>query len=292
MMRAEFSGWFQCRLATDPDPHDEPRGVSGYVNAYADEPDLDRILHWQAPSFTRVEGPAVGVSVHRVTFDGTEPHAHPLVGARVSLLDGARFEGRNGVIADDGQEPIYPFHLGIEAPGGTVLQRHTVPSDPDSPYREFYASGVQGGPDVAAEIAAATGIKSLASVWQQRLAALQARAAAATGVAKVGLQERIDTLSRWLDSPGSPIGFFGVRMVYDYALRSAPVVTGWSKPLGVAPSPDVEWTAKFWLGGWDADALCGFCSGALEIPAADPAGHHVIGARGDDRDALMRRGRR
>jgi hypothetical protein len=29
----KFGGWFQCRLATDPDPCDEPRGVSGYVHA-------------------------------------------------------------------------------------------------------------------------------------------------------------------------------------------------------------------------------------------------------------------
>ena len=38
-------GWFQCRLATDPDPYDEPRGVSGYVHAYLGEPTLaDAIL--------------------------------------------------------------------------------------------------------------------------------------------------------------------------------------------------------------------------------------------------------
>ena len=36
----KFTGWFQCRLATDPDPTDEPRGVSGYVRAVAGEPDL------------------------------------------------------------------------------------------------------------------------------------------------------------------------------------------------------------------------------------------------------------
>ena len=43
MLVIEFNGWFQCRLATDPDPYDEPRGVSGYVHAYAGEPDLDRL---------------------------------------------------------------------------------------------------------------------------------------------------------------------------------------------------------------------------------------------------------
>ena len=28
-----FEGYFQCRLATDPDPTREPRGVSGYTYA-------------------------------------------------------------------------------------------------------------------------------------------------------------------------------------------------------------------------------------------------------------------
>ena len=42
MIEVRYSGWFQCRLATDPDPYDEPRGVSGYLHAYVGEPDLDR----------------------------------------------------------------------------------------------------------------------------------------------------------------------------------------------------------------------------------------------------------
>jgi hypothetical protein len=33
----KFGGWFQCPLATDPDPADEPRGVDGYKHAVAGE---------------------------------------------------------------------------------------------------------------------------------------------------------------------------------------------------------------------------------------------------------------
>lgn len=135
MIRLHFGGWFQCRLATDPDPHDERRGVSGYVHAYADEPDLDRIIHWQRPSFVRSEAPELGVVVRRVTLDDVENSGHPLVGAMVSLLDEPKFEGRNGVIADDGEEPIYPFRLQVTA-GATILERSVVPLDPEFPYRE------------------------------------------------------------------------------------------------------------------------------------------------------------
>ena len=49
MLRLRFGGWFQCRLATDPDPADEPRGVSGSIKALPGEPDLDRIIRLQPP---------------------------------------------------------------------------------------------------------------------------------------------------------------------------------------------------------------------------------------------------
>ena len=65
----KFNGWFQCRLATDPDPTDEPRGVSGYVRAVAGEPDLDRILRLQPPVVQRSYCPQVGVKVRAVFGD-------------------------------------------------------------------------------------------------------------------------------------------------------------------------------------------------------------------------------
>ena len=42
-----FEGYFQCRLATDPDPTREPRGVSGYTYALAGEDDLDQVIYLQ-----------------------------------------------------------------------------------------------------------------------------------------------------------------------------------------------------------------------------------------------------
>ncbi|MFN0244734.1 MAG: hypothetical protein ACKVWV_17750 [Planctomycetota bacterium] len=292
MIRLEFGGWFQCRLATDPDPYDEPRGVSGYVHAYADEPDLDRVVHWQRAPFSRVEAPEVGVTVRRVERDGLEHPQHPLLGADVALLDQPKFEGRNGVIADDGDEPVYPFHVRLKSQSGVILERRVVPSDAQFPYAELFASGVEGGPDVAREIAEATRIPDLKALWQRRLTALRTRALSSAGAARVGLHERIAILSRWLNATRSPAGFFVVRMVYDYSLRSKPLISGWTQEIGPPPSSNVEWRIKFWLGGWDADALCGYCKGLMELPTQGPVDGESVGFREDDRDELMRRGMR
>ena len=83
MITLNFEGWFQCRLATDPDPSDEPRGVSGWTFAVAGEEDLDRIIRLQQPVSPRSPGPGskVGVVVKAVSLDGQHVLDHPLVGA-------------------------------------------------------------------------------------------------------------------------------------------------------------------------------------------------------------------
>src|SRR5437588_725803 len=112
----KFNGWFQCRLATDPDPSDEPRGVSGYVHAVAGEPDLDRIIRLQTNgSMRRSHCPKIGVSVAGVYGDPRhEASRHPLLGAVVDLLDAPKFEGRNHVLAEDGFEAVVPCHLRVQ----------------------------------------------------------------------------------------------------------------------------------------------------------------------------------
>jgi hypothetical protein len=48
MLILNFEGYFQMRMATDPDPADEKRGVSGYTFALVGEPDLDAKIHLQS----------------------------------------------------------------------------------------------------------------------------------------------------------------------------------------------------------------------------------------------------
>ena len=93
-----FAGWFQCRLASDPDPTDEPRGVSGCTFATVDEPDFDRIIRFHDPVAIRSLAPTVGVAVTSVAVDGITAADHPLVGAPVDLIGDAVFVEMNGVV--------------------------------------------------------------------------------------------------------------------------------------------------------------------------------------------------
>ena len=276
MIELRFRGWFQCRLATDPDPYDEPRGVSGYVNAYVDEPDLDRIIHLQPPAFRRDYGPDVGVQVDQVLHDSQEMPASPIIGSTVALRGEPKFEGRNKVIAGDGFEPIFPFDLAITK-GALQLRRAVLPQDPAFPYDGLYAQGVELAPDVVRD---ATGMPSLIPLWRDRLARLRHDHAAATEPRKTALGERIAFLERNLAAAGGTAGFFGALMRYDYELAAAATVEDPDQLLPEAPATGTPWRTRFWLGAWDADALCGYCRGSLTLPAA---GDEVLTLRQIDR---------
>jgi hypothetical protein len=265
MLAITFAGWAQCRLATDPDPYDEPRGVSGYMYAYAGEPDLDRLIRFQDPPFRRTHTPTIGVMVRSVVLDGVPVAGHPLQGARVELLDRPKFEGRNGVIAEDGLEPIVPFHLSIQQ-GAERLSRATVPTDPTAPYREFNAIDLLADPGF---IERETGIVSLIAVWRERLELLENELAGAALADKPALEERIGFLQANLAREGGVARFFPVRMVWDYQLRSPIASTDTAALLpDFTPTAD-PWRASFWIGAWDAAAQGFFVGGTLEIRHAD-----------------------
>jgi hypothetical protein len=264
MIELRFRGWFQCRLATDPDPYDEPRGVSGYVKAYVDEPDLDRIIHFQPPDFRRAYAPEVGVRIDQLLRNGEVVGTSPLVDSPVALLGEPRFEGRNGVIAEDGLEPVYPFDLAITM-GAFRLRRAVQSEDPAFPFDGLLAGGVEEAPDVIRD---ATGVSSLFPVWQDRLDRLRADEVAAAEPRRTALRERIAFLQRNLAAGGGTAGFFGVLLHYDYELAGAATCEDPDQLLTESPAPGAPWRAQFWLGAWDADALCGYCRGSLTLPAA------------------------
>jgi hypothetical protein len=261
MIEVRFSGWFQCRLATDPDPYDEPRGVSGYVHAYVGEPDLDRRIVFQRPAFVRRYSPPVGVFVDQVSTDNQPDPGHPLLGAAVNLLDAPCFEGRNGVIADDGLEPVYPFRLEFSKDGFRLV-RGIAPQNPAFPFPELFAAGVEAAPD---EIREATGIQDLLPQWRERRDELRAALNDAPEDERPGLAERLDFLEGQLQAGGGAGRFFFARMRYEYVLGSPLELEdpyGW---LPAAASGDGPWPVRFWFGGWDADTLCGFARGTVTI---------------------------
>lgn len=260
MLRIHFEGWFQCRLATDPDPSDEPRGVSGWTFAVAGEPDLDRVIRLQDPVAPRSHGPRVGVSVRAVSIDGNQIPEHPLLGGQVNLLDEPTFEGRNGIASEDTLEPIVPFHLCVTGGGVTIRRQDFDRDEADFRWR-------QPLPDAAvdpAELAEATGIRDPAGYRRGRRDALQAELdRSADPVARVALRRRIADLSGRRD-----IREFILRasLVYSFAIRGPADVLDPQHLLGVDLDTAVPWPVDFWVGVWDADALCGYLRGGLDLP--------------------------
>ena len=154
----QFGGYFQMRMATDPDPTDELRGVSGYTFALAGEPDLDAQIHlqpWEPGVWQRkfgVEdlgdeppndlpvahksaagGPRVGVVVHSATID--RKPAPEYVGGRLQLL-GAQILEHNGILIRNDYFVIDPVKVRVTMPDGRLVAERRDwmnPSDPSMP---------------------------------------------------------------------------------------------------------------------------------------------------------------
>lgn len=147
-----FKGWAQCRLATDPDPDYEPRGVSGYTFALAGEPDMDRIINFQdRPGvINRSFAPSVGVYVtggyyfktkgkggnvqfqDRKKIDGD----HPFFGAEVDLLGKPKFASHNSILVYNGYGIMDPVNLEIRSKntkGKKARISRSFYIDPDHP---------------------------------------------------------------------------------------------------------------------------------------------------------------
>jgi len=285
MLWLEYSGWFQCRLATDPDPSDEGRGVSGYVHAVPGEPDLDRVVRLQ-PTGTvpRSHCPPIAVTVNRLFAENGGTVASPIVGAAVELLDNPKFEGKNHIIAEDGFEPIVPFHLRISK-GSFLLDRKfddtmQFPPRSDADWtklQQLQAGGVVISPGA---IGAATGIFSLAQIWRQRSSLLDADLRASTNeVERAALKSRIRAMSDPRNAR-----FFGARMMYSIPLSGTALVSDPDRLLGGTPQTgSTPWLTDFWCGAWDPDAMCGYLLGYLGLPIDDPGFAPGVAAMMSDR---------
>jgi hypothetical protein len=223
MLELYFEGWFQCRLARDPDPSDEKRGISGAAFATVYEPDLDRIIRLNDPVATRAtympeghEVPQVGVSVKRVQIHGQKQEHHPLLGAHVDLIENPMFQSLNGVFSMPGNEIIDPIHISISGSNLSLSRKDLWdPSQPDltiydlpldSPFieRRYPVGGDTGSIDLRE----ATGIFDPGPYMKKRVTDLQAaikqreqaRAndgtdASALDLQIAGLRQRLDALT-------------------------------------------------------------------------------------------------
>jgi hypothetical protein len=275
----KFVGWFQCRIPTDPDSPDEPRGVSGYIQAVAGEPDLDQIIRLQPKgTIHRSYCPQIGVKIVNVYLDGNSIENHDLIGGSLNFLDNPKFEGRNGILAEDGTEGIFPMHIQIKQ-NNFLLQR--IHEDNMSPsllgfgdLKKFQDLRSSGGIRCPNEISEATGIFDLVKLWEERTNLLNADIIKETDEIKVAaLKSRIRILKNTnLDR------FFTMKMPYfihlngrhlysdpDNYFPNKPIV----KTLSFGREISVPWILEFWCGGWDADAQSAFMSGFLNISLED-----------------------
>jgi hypothetical protein len=140
LLEIQFQGYFMCRIATDPDPTNEQRGVSGYTLALVGEAPLDQVIRTQIddPEFlernlrppAQEMGIRVGVDVNDVLFDG-KPYFGPardaLVGARLHLegtnppFPGPTYDSRNNIVGSDDNMAfvVNPFQLALrKGPAG------------------------------------------------------------------------------------------------------------------------------------------------------------------------------
>jgi hypothetical protein len=291
-----FEGYVQCRLATDPDPTDERRGVSGYTFALPGEPDLDWTIYTQ-PGKGVVE--RIGVTDRKVGvkvtsgFCGTEAiqQGHPLYNAPIHLDDGPRFEERNYIVTKETFGVIAPFHLRV-AGQGIELRRWMdyYPGKPlDFPLMEtpqsilspFTSNFTPGYPACPALL----GSSQDPSVYrQQRLKTLEdiRSRSRLTPEGLAAINKRIDELR--IDDPrdrrtgqllNATIFNFQLNGPAALGLNKSPVQWlngrfGDPKKLQQwnyqdPSNPMLPWPINFWMGSWDADSLTFYMGGTVKV---------------------------
>ena len=270
-----FTGFMQVRLATNPDPTDEPRGVSGYTFALPGEPDLDRLLRTSNPVAPRTHAPPIGMHVTRVAVDGTLAAAHPLLGASFDLLGAAKFESVNEVMMEQGTEALEPFDVQL-AKGAFRFQRRAY-LDPARPDLTVYTA-----PRALLEprratatmttdmLAEAYGTTDPVAFRKERLAVLQRDLATTTDpTARAALARRISELE--ITDPQDR-RFYAMQFVerrhYDLNGPTALV-----DPDGCLAglALDVTYPCDIAMGAWDADTLSFYATGSLSLPIAEIA---------------------
>jgi hypothetical protein len=276
MLIIDFAGWFQCRLPTDPDPTDEPRGVSGFTFALPGEPDFDRIIRFHEPVCPRSHGPSIGVFVKAVSVDGRPEPGHPLEGGRVDLLGMPRFESRNYVLRDSGQGSIVPFHLQISG-GGVTIEREDIlfPKDPSRKLHRIPVESLARRGSLIpltvdlVRIADATGIKDPVAYRRERKALVEAELRRTEDpVARVALGKRVAELSIE-GRQRLQVATLTLHNDYRFELQGPTAIRDSEQRLGFELDMAASWPIAFWMGAWDTDALAGFVRGMLSIPLAD-----------------------
>ena len=285
-----FRGSFQCRLATDPDPFDHPRGqdssfgvfaVEGPDPANPDEPPLDRIVRFHDAVALRPSCEPIGVTVTAVEarVGGAVAQfgvGEPLIGEPVRLGPDCKFDGRNRTFAPDGFEPISDFRLEI----GAVFAGASAPAvprpSPATPPGSTapYANGISlldADPSAATPadfgLSAATWAEHGWNLLASKLAQLVAQQPEDDRAARIRdrrVQEHVDTRpGHGLNAIATPLRLMErYTGLVDREVSTAPDPQGMLAYL--ASLPAVRFTADFIA--FDTDCQTGKVTGTLDAP--------------------------
>lgn len=302
-LTAYFEGYFMCRLATDPDPTNEPRGMSGYTMALSTEQGLDQVIRLQADeAFLKqhLRPPAQdmglrtklleGVRVNSVTFDGQPWNDHPLMGASVSLLGrdepfkGPTFESRNDTVGSDDTMSfvIDPFHLQLKqtrsGAGREVIVRAEDYIDPLAPQKELWeildpaSYGRRLSSAVAEdsqEVATAINVFDLYGYFRDRRRFLRSHIdeletqLSRTAEDEIMLQQFRSRLYQLEFWGDRVISKLGTQVSWAFEINGPKEVEG---DLGGTVDRNQAWPVQLWFGGWDGDLLTGYARGSLSMP--------------------------
>ncbi|MBE7448333.1 MAG: hypothetical protein HS111_05450 [Kofleriaceae bacterium] len=301
LLEIDFEGYFACRIATDPDPSNEGRGMSGYTMALPRETRLDQIIRLQvdAEYLARNARPPlpdmairIGVGVTSVRYDGAPfaPAAQALAGATVELVgsdrpfaDGPVFESRNNIVGNDDAMAfvIAPFHLVIRGPGATLTATDYLdPADPTRQTWQFtdpaaYARRISTCQvEGDAEVAEAVNVYDPYGYFRDRRRFLEreiARAEAALPGAEPATRARLEADIQGYRSRIFQLERWGDRVIskiqtrvdWRHDLNGPQTVTG---ALGGTADTGTPWRVAMWFGGWDGDLLIGYTRGRLTLP--------------------------
>jgi hypothetical protein len=289
-----FRGSFQCRLATDPDPFDHPRGENSSFGVYAvegpdagnpDEPPLDRIVRFHDAVALRPFCDPIGVAVTAVEAQvggtvTTFSVGDALIGEPVRLGPDCKFDGRNRTFAPDGFEPISDFRLEIGSVFSGASAAAVARPSPDDPPGSTapYANGIvlldadpAGGSPADFGISATTWAENAWTLLAFKLARLVAQQPIderATRIRDRRVQEHVDTRpGHGLDAVATPL-----RLMERYTGLIDREVTTAADPQGalayLASLPAIRVTADFLA--FDTDCQTGKVTGTLDAP--DEAG--------------------
>lgn len=302
MLDINFEGYFRCRIATDPDPTNEERGMSGYTMALVNEAPLDQVIRLQVTNDWLQQNARpplpdmnirVGVYVRSVMFNGV-PYdgARNVIGAKVYLdgadfpLPGPTFESRNSTDGSDDSFAfvVNPFNLRIEQDETGVKLTATdylVPTDPNLAMWQITDPSVYGRrlPNCAStgdiEVSEAINVFDAYGYFRDRRRYLdklirdtsELRAAADS-------KAECDQIDAQIESYKSRIyqlEHWGDRVIskiqtkvgWEFSINGPQQVEG---NLGGKVDTTQSWPVKYWFGGWDGDLLLGYTRGTLTVP--------------------------